>query len=155
MREQRRGRRIAMSPEERDAFLGSQRTCRIASVGADGAPHTSALWYVWDGEAFWLYSIVRSQRWANLMRNPRVSVLVDAGHDYFELQGVELLGEVEQVGEAPRGTDPVPALETPERLFGAKYGGGPFAADGRHAWLRLVPQKIVSWDFTKLASLGD
>jgi hypothetical protein len=22
--------------------------------------------------------------------------------------------------------------------------------DGRHAWLRLVPEKIVSWDFRKL-----
>ena len=26
--------------------------------------------------------------------------------------------------------------------------------DGRHAWLRIVPDKIVSWDFRKLAALG-
>jgi len=25
--------------------------------------------------------------------------------------------------------------------------------DGRHAWLRITPAKIVSWDFRKLATL--
>ncbi len=32
--------------------------------------------------------------------------------------------------------------------------GGDFAPDGRHAWLRLTPDKLVSWDFRKLASLS-
>lgn len=155
MREQRRGRRIAMTPEERDAFLGAERTCRVATVGADGAPHTSALWFVWDGEALWLNSIVRSQRWANWTRDPRVSVLVDAGIDYFELRGVELIGRVEPVGPVPRAEQGAAELSVPERLFGDKYGGGQFVPDGRHAWVRLVPEKIVSWDFPKLGSLAE
>ena len=37
MREQRRGGKIAMDVEERDAFLASERTCRVATVGGDGA----------------------------------------------------------------------------------------------------------------------
>jgi len=153
MAEQRRGRRIAMTPEETDEFLRSERTCRVATVGGNGAPHTSALWYVWDGEALWLNTIVKSQRWTNLMRDPRVSVLIDAGEDYMELRGVELLGQVERVGDAPRTATPDPALEVPESLFGAKYAGGAFVPDGGHAWVRLVPSKIVSWDFRKLANL--
>jgi len=154
VKQQKRGGRIAMTPEERDGFLSSERTCRAASIGADGSPHTSALWFVWDGEALWLYTIVRSQRWTNLERDPRVSVLVDSGHDYFELRGVELMGRVEQVGPAPRLAGPAPELEAPERLFGEKYAGGSFVPDGHHAWVRLVPEKIVSWDFTKLAALS-
>lgn len=157
MREQRRGRRIAMSAEELDEFLRSERTCRVATVGGDGRPHTSALWFAWDGSALWLNSIVKSQRWANWERDPRVSVLVDAGHDYLELRGAELIGSVERVGDAPR-TDAAdaaePELETPERLFAQKYTGGAFVADGRHGWVRLVPDKVVSWDFRKLAGLG-
>ena len=153
MAEQRRGRKIAMTPEERDEFLRSQHTCRVATIGVDGAPHNSALWYVWDGEALWLNSIVKSQRWVNLMRDPRVSVLVDAAEAYFELQGCELLGRVEVVGDVPRSTGDDPRLEVPEQLFGQKYGGGAFVPDGRHAWVRLVPDKIVSWDFRKLANL--
>lgn len=154
MAEQRRGRKIAMTPDERDEFLGAQRTCRVASVGADGAPHNSALWFVWDGEALWLNSIVKSQRWTNLMRDPRVSILVDAAEEYFELQGVELLGSVEVVGDVPRAEGDDPAVAAAEDLFGQKYSGGAFTPDGRHAWLRLVPDKIVSWDFRKLANLA-
>ncbi|HEV3232790.1 MAG TPA: pyridoxamine 5'-phosphate oxidase family protein [Candidatus Dormibacteraeota bacterium] len=151
MREQRRARKIAMSPEERDAFLAEMRICRLASVGADGAPHASALWYVWDGECLWLYSIVRSQRWTNLVRDPRVAVVVDAGVDYFELRGVEILGRVEPVGEQPRSGRPDPELEGPERLFAERYTGGAWLGyDLRHAWLRLRPEKIVTWDFRKL-----
>ncbi|TMK54281.1 MAG: pyridoxamine 5'-phosphate oxidase family protein [Actinobacteria bacterium] len=151
MKEQRRGARIAMSAEERDAFLGEERMCRVATVGAGGAPHVSPLWFVWDGNALWLNSVVKSQRWTNAVRDPRVSIVVDAGREFDELRGVEFIGEVEVVGDVPRSADADPALEVPERLFGEKYAGGAFQPDGRHAWLRLSPEKIVSWDFRKMA----
>lgn len=150
MAEQKRGRRIALTPEERDVYLLEQRTCRVGSIGPDGRPHVSALWYVWDGTALWLNSLSNSQRWANLTRAPQVSVLIDSGEEFMELKGVELVGSVEIVGEVPRTSAPNAELEEPERLFGAKYAGGTFRADGNHAWLRLVPDKILSWDFTKL-----
>lgn len=149
MREQRRSRRIAMTPDERDAFLLRQRTCRVATA-ATGGPHLTALWFVWDGTSLWLTSIVSSQRWTDLERDPRVSVLVDAGEEYTELRGVEIRGRAEVVGEVPRTGRPQDELIVPERLFGDKYVGGLFAHDGRHAWLRVVPEKIVSWDFTKM-----
>jgi len=142
-----------MSADELAEFLGEQRTCRVATVGPNGAPNVAPLWFVWDGSALWLNSIVRSQRWANLARDGRVAVVVDAGERYDELRGAELTGKVEVVGEVPRGSDPSPELAAAERLYGAKYTGGTFVADGRHAWLRLIPEKIVSWDFRKLASL--
>jgi PPOX class probable F420-dependent enzyme len=152
MTEQRRGRRIALTPEECDRYLREQRTCRVGTVGPDGRPHVSALWFVWDGSALWLNSLTNSQRWANLMRSPEVSVLVDSGHEFMELAGVELVGTVAVVGDVPRTDTPDPDLETPERLFGDKYAAGRgFSYDGRHAWLRLVPEKVLSWDFSKIA----
>jgi len=75
---QKRGRRIALSKEELDAFLTESRTCRVATLTSSGAPHVSPLWYVWDGTSLWLYSIVKSQRWADILRDPRVAVVVDA-----------------------------------------------------------------------------
>jgi PPOX class probable F420-dependent enzyme len=148
--QQRRGRRVAMGAEERDAFLTSERTCRVASVGGDGSPHVTPLWFVWDGAALWLTSIVASQRWTDLQRDPRVSVIVDAGTDFMELRGVEVRGVAETVGEVPRTGAPVPELDTPEQLFADKYAGGQMRHDGRHAWLRVTPRKIVSWDFRKM-----
>ena len=153
VREQRRGRRIAMSPAERDDFLASERTCRVATTGPHG-PHNTPLWFVWDGTALWLTSIVKSQRWADLARDPRVAVLVDAGESYEELRGAELLGSVSVVGEVPRTGEDRPELAQPELLMARKYSGSDtFQHDGRHAWLRLVPDKITTWDFRKLASL--
>lgn len=153
MPQQRRGRAIAMTDEERDAFLRTQAVCRVASIGPGGAPHASALWFVWDGAALWLNSLVRSQRWTDLSRDPRLSVVVDdGGSDFLRLRGVELTGRALVVGETPREGKPVEELREPERLFADKYtGGGDFRYDGRHGWLRLLPDKIVSWDFAKIA----
>ncbi|MFE6403476.1 pyridoxamine 5'-phosphate oxidase family protein [Streptomyces alboflavus] len=151
---QRRGRRIMMTPDEVDAFLAAERTCRIATVSAEGAPHVSALWFAWDGTSLWLYSVTRSKRWAELRRDPRVAVVVDAGEQYGELRGVELTGTAEVVGEVPRTGEPCPELDLPERLFARKnFGMEEMVHDGRHAWLRLTPDAIASWDFRKLARL--
>ncbi|RJQ74667.1 pyridoxamine 5'-phosphate oxidase family protein [Pseudonocardiaceae bacterium YIM PH 21723] len=147
---QKRGRRIAMSPEELDAFLAVEHTCRVATTAADG-PHLTAMWFVWHESALWLYSIVRSRRWTNLAADPRVAVLVDAGTEYGELHGAELRGSVEIVGEVPRIGEPNPQLEAAERLFAWKYFTlEELPHDQRHAWLRLVPDTVTSWDFRKI-----
>jgi hypothetical protein len=139
-----------MSQQERDAFLTTERTCRVASVGGDGSPHVTPLWFVWDGTSLWLTSIVQSQRWTDLQRDNRVSIIVDAGSEFMELRGIEMRGVADVVGEVPRTGEPIPDLERPERLFADKYAGGNLRHDGRHAWLRITPNKIVSWDFRKL-----
>ena len=154
-REQRRARRIAMSRMELNAFLTRQRTCRIATASQDG-PHLTPLWYAWDGTALWLYSVVRSQRWTDISRDRRVAVLVDAGDAYGELRGAELRGAAEIVGEVPRTGTPDARLAEPERLYARKYDGtGVMHHTGHHAWLRLVPDKITSWDFRKKVSFED
>lgn len=153
LRPQKRGRRIAMTPDELATFLAAERVCRVATIGADG-PHATPLWFGWDGTYLWLYSITRSQRWADLMADPRIAVVVDAGIDYMELVGVEITGTVEVVGDVPRTGDPDERLAAVEQLFARKYmGGEQMFHDGQHAWLRLTPSKIASWDFRKLAAL--
>jgi pyridoxamine 5'-phosphate oxidase-like protein len=143
-----------MTPEELGAFLDSERTCRVATAAPDG-PHLTALWFVWDGTSLWLYSIIASKRWSDLRRDPRVAVLVDTGHDYHELRGAELRGRVDVVGEVPRTGQPDRELAVPEQLFARKYlGSDTMIHDERHAWLRLTPERVVSWDFRKLAGLA-
>ncbi|MFF4901220.1 pyridoxamine 5'-phosphate oxidase family protein [Streptomyces sp. NPDC001068] len=148
---QRRGRKIMMTPGELDEFLTAQRTCRVATVSSSGAPHVSALWFAWDGRSLWLYSVVRSQRWKDLSRDSRVAVVVDSGEEYDQLRGVELRGTVEFVGEVPRTGELVAELDYVETLFARKnFGLDEMPHDGRHAWARLTPEKIASWDFRKL-----
>jgi hypothetical protein len=161
---QRRGRVIAMSAGEMNSFLGEQRTCRLATLGP-GGPHLSPVWFVWAGDDLWVYSLTRSQRWADLQRDPRVAAVIDAGHEYAELRGVEIEGEAAVVGPVPRAAvanpeaaeiPEIPELAEPERLMARKYFGHPeMTHDGRHAWLRITPRKITSWDFRKLATLPE
>ena len=156
MREQRRGRVIAMSAGEVDAFLSKERTCRLATLGLDG-PHVAPVWFTWTGGALWIYSLTRSQRWADLQRDPRVAAVIDGGEHYAELHGVEIEGVAAVVGPVPRtgDADPqTPELVEPERLMAGKYfEAADMTHDGRHAWLRITPAKITSWDFRKLATL--
>ena len=154
MKEQRRGRRIALSPEERDEFLTQARTCRVATISPSG-PHVSPLWFVWDGASIWLHSITSSQRFTDLQQDPRTAIVIDDGHGYEELRGVELSGRARVVGEVPRtGELAVPELEPVESAFAAKYQGREtLTYDGRHAWLTVDVDKIVSWDFRKSAEV--
>ncbi|AIR97105.1 pyridoxamine 5'-phosphate oxidase family protein [Streptomyces glaucescens] len=150
---QRRGRKLMMTPGELEEFLATERVCRVATVSADGSPHVSPLWFVWHGGSLWLYSLTRSRRWAGLRRDARLAVVVDAGREYDELRGAELTGTAAFVGEVPRTGQPHAALEPVERLFARKYFGlGTLPHDGRHAWLRLTPDAVTSWDFRKLGS---
>jgi hypothetical protein len=142
-----------MTDEELNAFLAAERVCRVATIGADG-PHATPLWFGWDGTHLWIYSITRSQRWADLNADPRISAVIDAGVDYFELLGVEITGSAEVVGEVPRTGAPDTNLAAIEKLFAQKYmGQDEMLHDGRHAWMRITPTKIASWDFRKLAAL--
>jgi hypothetical protein len=154
LKAQKRGRRIAMTDDELAEFLATERTCRIATIGPDG-PHATPLWFGWDGTYLWLYSIVKSQRWTDIMRDPRVGVVVDAGVEYLDLRGVEITGTAEVVGDVPRTGGPSAELAAIERVFADKYMGGAeeMFHDGRHAWLRVTPKKLASWDFRKLADL--
>jgi nitroimidazol reductase NimA-like FMN-containing flavoprotein (pyridoxamine 5'-phosphate oxidase superfamily) len=142
-----------MTAEEIDDYLAHQRVCRIATVSADGAPHQTPLHFVWVRPLLWVSSVVQSQRWKDIQRDPRVSAIIDSGATYAELQGVELRGTARIVGEVPRLGAADAQLEAIEQLLESKYRQGLSPFDGKHAWLAIAPSKIVSWDFRKLAAL--
>lgn len=98
-----------------------------------------------------MYSIVKSRRWTDIQRRPQLAIVIDAGTEYVELHGVEISGTAEVVGEIPRMCSPDDELARPELLFARKYfGADTFFPDGKHAWLRVTPEKLTSWDFRKL-----
>jgi len=49
----------------------------------------------------------------------------------------------------PRTGEPVAELEHPERTYADKDAGVRVHHDGRHAWLRVGPEKVTSRDFQK------
>src|SRR6516162_10116057 len=100
---------IRMTDDEISAFLEQQRSLQVASINKDGTPHLVAMWYGFiDGNiVFWTYG--KSQKVANLRRDPRISCLVESGQTYEGLKGVSVTGRgeisddreyVQQVGAA-------------------------------------------------------
>ena len=105
---------------------------QVASIGADGAPHLTTLFYVLhdDRIAFWTYG--SSQKVRNLERDPRITCLVETGTDYFELAGVSVQGTAEVVRDVERvreiGTKVVSAMAGGAdlgQLGPQQDGGGP------------------------------
>ncbi|WP_043828346.1 MULTISPECIES: pyridoxamine 5'-phosphate oxidase family protein [unclassified Amycolatopsis] len=90
---------IEMSPEEVSAYLASQRTATLVSLGPDGHPHAVAMWYAVVDGVLWFETKAKAQKAVNLRRDPRVTVLIEDGLTYDVLRGVSLEGRAEVVDD--------------------------------------------------------
>src|SRR6476620_276437 len=70
---------IRMTDDEVDAFIHERRTMNVATFNHDGSIHLVAMWYGFiDGKpAFETYQ--KSQKVANLRRDPHITVLLEDG----------------------------------------------------------------------------
>lgn len=139
-----------MSADEVAAFLAAPRTLNIATVGADGAIHIVAMWYAMRGECPVFTTYGRSQKVVNLRRDPRLTGLVEAGQNYDELQGVELIGTARII------EDPAEVLATVRELS-LKYSARNLShtaekSAARRVAIVLEPHRVISWDHHKLAT---
>jgi len=147
---------IQMSDAEVAEFLRTHKTIIINSNGPGGYPHPMPMWFSVDDDGqVRMTTFRKSQKVRNIQRDPRVSLLVEAGRVYNELQGVVIYGrarivdEFEEVRRTLRtiggiagGTDPAMS-EAADRIISA-------TASKRVAIL-IRPEKTVSWDHRKLA----
>src|SRR5215204_2232113 len=86
---------IQLSPEEQRELIDSERIVVVSTIGRRGWPHSMPLWYVpRDGE-IWVYTYAKSQKVRNLERDPRATLVVETGHEYSELRGIEIEAEAE------------------------------------------------------------
>jgi PPOX class probable F420-dependent enzyme len=142
---------IVMSQAEIDDFVTSSRGGTLATIGRDGQPHLTAMWYaVVDGE-IWFETKAKSQKAVNLRRNPRITFLLEDGDTYDTLRGVSFEGTAEIVDDA----DAVfrVGVSVWERYTGpyteeAKPGVD-MIMNNRIA-VRLVVNRTRSWDHRKL-----
>ena len=143
--------KIVMSPAEIDEFVASSRNGTLATVGPDGQPHLTAMWFgVVDGE-IWFETKAKSQKAVNLRRDPRVTFLLEAGDTYDTLRGVSFEGTAEIV-EDPEAIFRV-GISVWERYTGPYTEEAKPAVDmmmNKRVAVRLVVNRIRSWDHRKL-----
>ena len=146
-----RRRQIRMSEAEVAAFLEKQRTLVCATLGPGGRPHLAALWYlpVDGGVDCWTYAA--SQKARNLERDPRATLLTEAGAAYQELRGVSIECDAELVRDLDQVLDIGAALAV---RYGARPGpdlrAGLAAQAAKRVGIRFHPTRVSSWDHRKL-----
>ena len=128
----------------------------VSSIGVRGWPHSMPLWYVLRGGEIWIYTYAKSQKVKNLERDPRATLLVETGHEYHELRGVEIEAEAEI--HRDHGLVFEVARELTSRYTeGASVEGE--AAEALKAQarkrvaIRFEPKRVASWDHRKLGGV--
>jgi PPOX class probable F420-dependent enzyme len=151
-----------MSREEMNRFLQQKLVARLTSIRPDGYPHTTPLWYVWDGQALW-FEIGAGERprqhLRNLRSNPKLCVMIDRDArpeqgGVFNAQGVLIRGTVEL------STDETLQEEVSRKVLWRYLGDegerylDDMLQDGKPGKNRVVakviPEHISGWDFRKL-----
>jgi PPOX class probable F420-dependent enzyme len=144
--------RIKMTAAEELALLDEELTVILTTLGPRGWPHSMPMWFVVrDGEV-WIWTYRSTQKVRNLERDPRATLLVEAGTTYDQLRGVMIEAEAEVIDDF----DTVLALG---RELGVRYMGGPEGPEveaalakqaGKRVGIHFRPRRAVSWDHRKL-----
>jgi PPOX class probable F420-dependent enzyme len=86
---------IQLSADEQRELIENERIAVVGSFGPRGWPHLMPLWYVPRDDEIWIWTYAKSQKVRNLERDPRATLLIEAGHEYAELRGVMIEAEAE------------------------------------------------------------
>jgi PPOX class probable F420-dependent enzyme len=144
---------IVMTPEEIVEFIDSSRTATMATNGPTGVPHLIAMWYgVIDGKVYF-ETKAKSQKVANLRRDPKIACMIEAGETYDQLRGVSIEGVAHIIDDT---TDPeywAAGVSVFER-YNAPYTEEmkPFVEImlNKRVIVRIDPVRTRSWDHRKL-----
>jgi PPOX class probable F420-dependent enzyme len=144
---------IQMTQEEIAAFLTEGKTANLATIGPNGRPHLTALWYVPHGDVIETWTYAKSQKAANLRRLPQATILVETGDSYDKLRGVSMECDVELVSDVEKITTIGQQLMhryTPNRQVATAGSQFVRLQAPKRVGLICRPTKIISWDHAKL-----
>jgi PPOX class probable F420-dependent enzyme len=143
-------RDIRLLPEEQDAFLRNATKAVLATVDGDGFPHVVAMSFVARDGAIYMTSYAKAQKVVNARRDPRVAVMIEAGERYAEFRGLMIRGRCEVIDDPARVEEIIRATAAKRAGPDGAVDPGALASAPKRVVLRVTPEKIASWDHTKL-----
>ncbi len=146
---------IQMTDDELWSFIEEQKSVQVATINRDGTPHLMPLWFAVDDRAIVLETFTKSQKVKNLERDPRITILFEDGREYAKLRGASISTKAELVTEPDR----VHALHmkvllrnTPE-IPNEILEKASLEMTPKKTAILIRPEKVVSWDHTKLGGI--
>lgn len=149
---------LSMSSSAIREFLRGPHVAVLSTIDHLGFPHAVGIYYSGglDEMGMWVYG--KSQKVKNVERDPRCSVLVEAGEPYTDLKGVLLRGNA----RVERDRDKVYELGRViyERYFyprtGIPFDQGPHERiaqqSEKRVCLMVTPLRVASWDHGRKSS---
>jgi PPOX class probable F420-dependent enzyme len=144
----------ALSQAEIDEYLNRRIMARMATQRADGYPHLTPIWFVWEGGKFHHTLGANRVHLTNLARDPRMSLVID--EDYRLEHGLGAGARSITVrGDAVLSQDPALIQDITYKAL-LKYLGEedakaytePIMAEGRTI-VTMTPTAWVTWDYNK------
>lgn len=109
----------------------------VATLTTSGAPHTSTVWYLRDGDTVLISVTADKLKARNLVRDPRISLTIsDRDNPYHS---VDVRGTAELVDD-PDKTLPA---RLAKRYLGDADANPPEPAGIRRLIVRVVPEKVT------------
>lgn len=144
---------ITMNDDEVLSFLERSRTATMATIGPSGLPHLVAMWYgVLDGKIYF-ETKAKSQKAANLRRDPRITALVEAGQTYDTLRGVSVEGTAHLIEDSDSDeywAAAVSVFERYNRPYNDEMKPAVEIMMKKRIVVRVDPDRVRSWDHRKL-----
>ena len=145
---------IKLSEREQRELIDGERIVVVSTLGPRGWPHVMPLWYVPREGEIWIWTYAKSQKVKNLERDPRATLLIEAGTEYNELRGLQIEAEAELIREAETVVGFAKELTI-------RYGEGIESVEGdaeaalhaqapKRVAIHFHPQRVASWDHGKL-----
>jgi PPOX class probable F420-dependent enzyme len=140
---------MVMKPDELEPFLHEPRVAVLSTVGADGTPLPTPIWYEYRDGKFLMSTGKKSQKAKNIQANPRVSLCIDERS--MPYKGVAALGTATISDED--------VAETMYRIFGgyvpeavAKQMADSYLRQQPNVIISVFPLKFISWDYSFYSS---
>ena len=142
-------RQIRLTPEEQAAFLQEGHKAALATLDKDGFPHVVAMGFMAKDGAIYMTSYGKAQKFLNIRRNPKVGIMIESGKNYGDFRGLMIRGHCEII------EDPALVAATIQTLQATQSGKTEAPREAilsapKRVILKITPEKVASWDHTKL-----
>jgi PPOX class probable F420-dependent enzyme len=145
---------IKLTEAEQAELLDEERIVIVSSIGPRGWPHSMPMWFTVRESEIWIWTFAKSQKVRNLERDPRATLLIEAGTEYTELRGIQIEAEAELIRNTP-------AVAEFGKELTVRYAEGIDSIEGdaaaaleaqaaKRVAIRFIAKRTATWDHRKL-----
>ena len=137
----------SLTPEEISEFLDSRPGWIILTTQSlNGYPHSVPIGYFRRGDEIYIGCRANTQKTRNIERDPKVSLLLESGGSMRDIKGLMIQGDAEIVLD---DTERLSLMRAAASARGIAEADLPAEVTPGGAYIRVRPQRYISWDYAK------